>query len=209
MEDSTLAETAISRAIGGTETLVDLAFHTARELLPNAELVYNDYMSWEPGNEKHRAGVLKLLEGFRKRNVPVDALGVQSHIRIDTYDPSTGTGPKQEREWRQFIDEAVGMGYNLLMTEFDVNDQALPADIASRDQSVAAYAKGYLDLMFSYKELKDVLAWGMCDSYSWLQGFEPLRTDGQPKRGSPYDSEFRPKLLHKAIAEAFASAPVR
>lgn len=209
MEDSTLAETAISRAIGGTETLVDLAFHTARELLPNAELVYNDYMSWEPGNEKHRAGVLKLLEGFKKRNVPVDALGIQSHIRIDTYDPSTGTGPKQEREWRQFIDEVVGMGYNLLMTEFDVNDQALPADIASRDQSVAAYAKGYLDLMFSYKELKDVLAWGMCDSYSWLQGFEPLRTDGQPKRGCPYDSEFRPKLLHKAIAEAFASAPVR
>lgn len=209
MEDSTLAETAISRAIGGTETLVDLAFHTARELLPDAELVYNDYMSWEPGNEKHRAGVLKLLEGFKKRNVPVDALGVQSHIRIDTYDPSTSTGPKQEREWRQFIDEVVAMGYNLLMTEFDVNDQALPADIASRDQSVAAYAKGYLDLMFSYKQLKDVLAWGMCDSYSWLQGFEPLRTDGQPKRGCPYDSEFKPKLLHKVIAEAFASAPVR
>lgn len=209
LEDSTLAQTAISRAIGGTETLVDLAFQTARELLPDAELVYNDYMSWEPGNEKHRAGVLKLLEGFKKRDVPVDALGIQSHIRIDTYDPSTGTGPKQEREWRQFLDEVTGMGYHLLMTEFDVNDQALPADIPSRDQSVAAYAKGYLDLMFSYKELKDVLAWGMCDSYSWLQGFQPTRTDGQAKRPCPYDSEFKAKLLYKAVADAFASAPSR
>lgn len=209
LEDSTLAQTALSRAIGGTETLVDLAFHTAREQLPDAELVYNDYMSWEPGNEKHRAGVLKLLEGFKKRNVPVDALGVQSHIRIDTYDPSTGTGPKQEREWRQFIDEVTAMGYHLLMTEFDVNDQALPADIASRDQSVAAYAKGYLDLMFSYPQLKDVLAWGLCDSYSWLQQFQPTRTDGQPKRPCPYDSEFKPKPLHTVLAQAFASAPAR
>lgn len=209
LEDSTLAQTALSRAIGGTETLVDLAFHTAREQLPDAELVYNDYMSWEPGNEKHRAGVLKLLEGFKKRNVPVDALGVQSHIRIDTYDPSTGTGPKQEREWRQFIDEVTAMGYHLLMTEFDVNDQALPADIASRDQSVAAYAKGYLDLMFSYSQLKDVLAWGLCDSYSWLQQFQPTRTDGQPKRPCPYDSEYKPKPLHTVLAQAFASAPAR
>lgn len=32
MEDSTLAQTAISRAIGGTETLVDLAFRTASTL---------------------------------------------------------------------------------------------------------------------------------------------------------------------------------
>lgn len=209
LEDSTLAQTAISRAIGGTETLVDLAFHTAREQLPDAELVYNDYMSWEPGNEKHRAGVLKLLEGFKRRNVPVDALGVQSHIRIDSYDPTTGTGPKQERAWRQFLDDVTGMGYRLLITEFDVNDQALPADVASRDASVAAYAKAYLDLMFSYPQLRDVLAWGMCDSYSWLQQFQPTRTDGQPKRPCPYDSAFRPKPLYTALAAAFASAPER
>jgi endo-1,4-beta-xylanase len=209
LEDSTLAQTAISRAIGGTETLVDLAFRTARAQLPGAELVYNDYMSWEPGNEKHRAGVLKLLEGFKKRGVPVDALGIQSHIRIDSYDPTSGTGPRQEREWRKFLDEVVAMGYDLLITEFDVNDQALPADIASRDASVADYAKGYLDLMFSYPQLTDVLAWGMCDPYSWLQEFKPLRTDGLAKRSCPYDAQFQPKPLHAAIAGAFAQTALR
>jgi endo-1,4-beta-xylanase len=209
LEDSTLAQTAISRAIGGTETLVDLAFRTARAQLPDAQLVYNDYMSWEPGNEKHRAGVIKLLEGFKMRGVPVDALGIQSHIRIDSYDPSTGTEPRQEREWRKFLDEVTGMGYDLLVTEFDVNDQALPANFAARDASVAAYAKGYLDLMFNYTQLKDVLAWGMCDPYSWLQEFKPLRTDGQPKRCCPYDAEFKPKPLYAAIASAFQAAPPR
>ncbi len=209
LEDSTLAQTALSRAIGGTEILVDLAFRTARAQLPNAQLVYNDYMSWEPGNEKHRAGVLKLLEGFKARGVPVDALGIQSHIRIDTYDPSTGTGARQEREWRKFLDDVTAMGYDLLITEFDVNDQALPADIASRDKSIADYAKAYLDVMFSYPQLKDVLAWGMCDSFSWLQEFQPLRTDGQQKRCCPYDSGFRTKPLHSVIAGAFESAKPR
>lgn len=209
MEDSTLAQTAISRAIGGTETLVDLAFRTARAQLPDAQLVYNDYMSWEPGNEKHRAGVLKLLEGFKARGVPVDALGIQSHIRIDTYDPSTGTGPKQEREWRKFLDEVVSMDYDLLITEFDVNDQALLADITSRDRSVADFAKAYFEVMLSYRQLKDVLAWGMCDPYSWLQEFKPLRADGLAKRGCPYDAEFKPKLLHSKLAAAFQAAPAR
>jgi endo-1,4-beta-xylanase len=209
MEDSTLAQTAISRAIGGTETLVDLAFRTAREQLPDAQLVYNDYMSWEPGNEKHRAGVLKLLEGFKARGVPVDALGIQSHIRIDTYEPSSGTGPRQEREWRKFLDEAVAMGYDLLITEFDVNDQALPENITARDRSVADYAKAYLEVMFSYSQLKDVLAWGMCDKYSWLQDFKPLRTDGAQKRSCPYDSEFKAKPLHAEIAAAFRAATGR
>jgi endo-1,4-beta-xylanase len=209
LEDSTLATTALSRAMGGTEALVDLAFHTARAAAPGVELVYNDYMSWEPGNEKHRAGVLKLLAGFKKRGTPVDALGIQSHIRIDTYDPSTGTGPRQEREWRKFIDDVVAMGYKLVITEFDVNDQALPADIAVRDRGVAAYAKSYLDMMLSYKELKDVLLWGMCDSFSWLQNFEPTRGDGELKRPCPYDGSYAPKPLHAAIAAALKAAPVR
>jgi GH35 family endo-1,4-beta-xylanase len=67
-------------------------------------------MSWEHGFEHHRAGVLRLVEGFRKRGTPVDALGIQSHIKI---------GPVDERAWRQFCDEVVGMGYRLLITEFD------------------------------------------------------------------------------------------
>ena len=201
-EDGTLAQTALSQAIGGTETLVDLAFATARRALPDAQLVYNDYMSWEPGNEAHRKGVLKLLEGFRKRGTPVDALGVQSHLIAPLPDAA------RQREWRRFIDTVVGMGYTLLITEFDVRDAALPSDPVARDQSVAACARAYLDMMFSYPQLRDVLVWGMVDAYSWLQGFEP-RADGAATRGNPYDSGFESKQLRSAFAAAFTEAPVR
>jgi len=200
-----LMQTSLSRAMGSAEAVLDLAFHTAREQLPQGELVYNDYMSWEPDHRAHCADVLRLLEGFRKRNVPVDALGIQSHIEVYSIDAASGLGPYDEAGWRRFLDEVVGMGYKLLITEFDVKDKALPGDIALRDAKVAEYAKRYLDLMLEYDQLGDVLAWGMVDRFNWLQGFAP-RDDGQEVRGTPYASDYRAKPLREAIARSFAAA---
>lgn len=195
-------ETSMSRAMGSPEAVLDLAFHTARAELPDAQLVYNDYMSWEPQHLKHCADVLRLLEGFRKRGTPVDALGIQSHIEIFAIDPATGVGPYAEREWRKFLDEVTGMGYRLLITEFDVKDKALSANIAQRDDKVADFARRYFELMLDYApHLDDILAWGMVDRFNWLQGFDPARrADGQEVRGTPYDSQYRAKPLRSAIA---------
>lgn len=201
-------ETSLSRAMGSPEAVLDLAFHTARAQLPKGQLVYNDYMSWEPQHAKHNADVLRLLEGFRKRGTPVDALGIQSHIEMFTIDPATGVGPYAEREWRAFLDEVTGMGYRLLVTEFDVKDKALPGDIATRDAKIADFSRRYFDLMLDYDaHLDDILAWGMVDRFNWLQQFAPSkRADGLEVRGTLYDSAYRPKMLRDAIAAAFAAA---
>lgn len=206
-KDGSIRRTVFSDAMGPEQTL-DVAFHAARAAAPKARLVYNDYMGWEAGNEAHRAGVLKLLEGFRKRGTPVDALGVQSHL--GTEDPAApgSLGSPQEKAWRAFIDEAVGLGYDLLITEFDVNDQRLPAGVAARDAATASVAKAYLDLMLDYRQTREVLAWGMVDKYSWLQGFTP-REDRLAKRVTLYDDAYRPKPLREAVAAAFRSAPAR
>ena len=206
-ETGDLVEIALSRAMGGAQHSVDLAFRTARAQAPNAELVYNDYMSWERGNATHRAGVLRLLEGFRARGVPVDALGVQSHLITDGPDIAAAVA-RQERDWRAFLDEVTGMGYRLLITELDVRDNGLPVDVAARDAAVADYTRAYLEIMVDYPQLRDVLAWGMCDKYSWLQGFDP-RDDGRPRRCCPYDAAFRAKPMHDAIAQVFKAAPTR
>jgi endo-1,4-beta-xylanase len=206
-QDGSIRRTVLSDVMGQEATL-DVAFQTARAFAPKARLVYNDYMGWEAGNEAHRVGVLKLLEGFRKRGTPVDALGVQSHL--GTEDPATpgSLGGPQEKQWRAFIDEATGMGYDLLITEFDVNDRDLPGDVAARDAAGAAVAKAYLDLMLDYRQTKEVLAWGMVDKYSWLQNFTP-RKDGLPKRATLYDDAYKPKPMRGAVAAAFQAAPVR
>ena len=208
-DTGTLRETSLSRAMGGTLPVLDRAFRTARAAAPHAELVYNDYMSWEDGNEKHRAGVLSLLEAFRRRGTPVDTLGVQSHIGL--FQPTTDAGAlarRLEPEWRRFLDRVTAMGYRLIITEFDVRDRGLPAAIGPRDRGVADFARAYLDIMLSYPQLGDVLAWGLSDRYSWLRGFEP-RPDGAVARGCPYDLDLDPKPLRAAMLSALAAATRR
>jgi endo-1,4-beta-xylanase len=53
-----------------------------------------------------------------------------------------------------------------------------------------------------------VLVWGICDRYSWIEGFEP-RSDGAKRRPCPYDLNFNAKPMRTAIADAFAAAPSR
>lgn len=205
--DASLYQTALSHALGGAEPTLDLAFRVARAEAPHAQLVYNDYMSWEVGNDRHRAGVLRLLEGFRKRGTPVDALGVQSHLITPGSDIG-GAISRQQGEWRRFLDAVVAMGYTLLITELDVRDNDLPADTTIRDRAVADYTRGYLDVTLAYPQLRDILVWGMSDRYSWIEGFEP-RADGARRRPTLYDTDFRAKPMRAAVAAALAAAPVR
>ncbi|HVZ99167.1 MAG TPA: endo-1,4-beta-xylanase [Caulobacterales bacterium] len=201
-----LRETVLTRAMG--PEVLDFCFHVAREAAPHAQLVYNDYMGWEAGSANHRAGVLRLLHDFKTRGAPVDALGLQSHIGANRGTPQGSFNPPQEREWRAFLDEVTGMGFDLLITEFDVNDRTITGDIPQRDRAVADYARRYLDITLSYTRVKEVLTWGVVNPKSWLQRFTP-REDGLPLRPLPFDENYEPTPLHAAIAEAFEGAPVR
>ncbi len=180
-----------------------IAFDEARQHLPNMQLVYNDYMGWDSEGAPHRDGVLKLLQWFRDNKVEVNALGLQSHLGTD-HDLKTG----DPVAWKAFLDSVAGMGYDMLITEFDVNDRYVDGNYATRDAVVADTATRYLDLTLSYTQVKDMLCWGIDDKYNWLQGFTP-RKDGARLRPAPYDDDFRPKPLRTAIANAFKNAPAR
>jgi endo-1,4-beta-xylanase len=194
-----LRETKLSQAMGSADAVIELAFRTTRDALPETELVYNDYMGWEQNGAAHRDGVLKLLERLRHKGVPVNALGLQSHIGFDARD---------ERAWSAFLHEVTGMGYQLLITEFDVHDAPLAADVTQRDREVAALGRAYLDATLSFREVNAVLCWGLADNYSWLQRRTP-RADGLPKRPLPFDARYAAKPLFDAMAAAFRAAPSR
>src|SRR5688572_26652276 len=187
-----MRETPLSKALGSPDKVLEIAFHSARATLPRAELIYNDYMGWESDNAPHRDGVLRLLERFRKNRVPVNALGIQGHIGAGNQDSNNNRAfdARDEKAWRKFLEEVTGMGYALLITEFDVHDAPLPADTAARDQTVASFARDFLDVTLSFPQVNAVLCWGLADSYTWLQGRNP-RADGLPKRPTPYDDQLR------------------
>ena len=199
-----LENTPFSKYLGWD--VLDIAFHAAKEAAPHAELVYNDYPSWGPDGT-HRAGILKLIDYAKKKNLPIDALGVQAHIGFPNSGDNAGKS-RDEAAWRKFLDEVAASGTGLLITEFDINDKAAPTEIAARDAAVASLGKAWLDIMLSYPALRYVMMWGLVDQYSWLQEFVP-RADGQPQRCAPYDDAYQPKPLREAIAAAFAAAPTR
>lgn len=205
-----MRETPLSKAIGSPDKVLEICFRAARANLPNTELVYNDYMGWERDNAPHRDGVLKLLERFRKNGVPVNALGLQAHIGAGNQDSNAGRAfdARDERAWRKFLEDVTGMGYTLLITEFDVHDAPLPADFAQRDRAVAALGRAFLDLTLSFTQVNALLCWGLADKYTWLQGRTP-RADGQPKRPTPYDRDFQPKPLRESIAASLRAASPR
>jgi endo-1,4-beta-xylanase len=208
--DGKLRQNALTRSLGAIEQ-IDLAFRLAHEYAPQAQLVYNDYMRGDAGSARHRAGVLALLAELKKRGTPVGALGLQSHIGSwDLSDSGMDKGRAGLQEWRKFLDEVTAMGYGLLITELDVNDRRLPADIAKRDAGVAAATRDYLDVTLSYPRLRDILVWGLADNVSWLQTWdEAPRADKLPMRPTPFDAQLKAKPMRQAIADAIKAAPAR
>lgn len=178
------------------------AFRIARETDPNAKLFYNDYgVEYRyRGMDERRAGVLKLLENLKRNDVPIDGLGIQSHL--------VARLPFDPKLFRRFLAEVAGLGLAVSITEFDVNDFGVEGDIAARDRVIADYARRFLDVALDEKAVRTVMTWGFSNRESWLNTFAPRR-DGQQYRPLPFDVDLKPTPLWTAMAQAFDGAPER
>jgi endo-1,4-beta-xylanase len=185
----------------------DIAFHTAREADPNAVLVYNDY-AFEldtSDQEARRRALLALLDSFKKRNLPIDAIGLQCHMRLDRF-------KFQPQIYRQFLKDIAARGVKILITELDVFDIGAPSDIQERDQAVADCYQRVLEVALDETAVTALVTWGLSDRYSWLTSRSRpnfARPDGLPGRPLPFDEQFQAKPAYRAIAKALAGAPMR
>jgi endo-1,4-beta-xylanase len=183
---------------------LEIAYATAAEADPNALLVYNDYgLDYDQaGDTAKRAAVLKLLRDLKKRNVPVQAFGMQAHLSSreqKNFRPET---------LRRFFGEIAALGLKILITELDVADQSLPSDIEERDRAVAAIYQSYLTAALQEPAVIAVLTWGITDKYTWLSG-QKRRDDGEPVRVLPLDRDYHRKPAWFALANAFDGAGKR
>ncbi len=188
-----LRESFWLKALG--PSYIDLAFHTARQADPAAILVYND-QGCEVGaleNDSFRAAILKFLKRALVRGVPIDALGMQGHLR------AYGSQVDQKK-LHAFLDEVKSLGLRILVTEHDVSDEGGPPDIAARDRAVADASRRFLDVVLDNSATIAVLTWGISDRY--LNG----GFFGPKPRALPLDVELRRKPMWQAIASAFAGA---
>src|ERR1700730_6916938 len=109
-----------------------LAHAAARAADPESRLVLNECgVEYDTSDmDRKRAAVLELLENLRKRDVPVDALGIQAHLSARRY-------PFSEQKLRNYLKRAAAMGLEIQITELDCTDELAPADISERDRIVA------------------------------------------------------------------------
>lgn len=179
-----------------------IAFRAAREADANAILTYNDYdlEQGTPEHERKRQGVLQLLRTLRERRAPIHALGIQSHLRA-------GSNASAWRGLHAFLDQVAALDLEIFVTELDVDDSALPANVSERDRAVGELYRDYLTNVFEHRQVKAVLTWGLTDADSWLNHAKP-RSDGLPQRPLPFDADLKPTLAFNAMRDAMtASSP--
>jgi endo-1,4-beta-xylanase len=183
-------------------TYPDLAFHLAHDADPGARLFVNDDWLEYPQCGEKRAIYLRLIESWLKRGVPVHGFGLEAHLRPDI--------PFDAKPYRKFLADLAALGLIIHVTELDVIDRDLPADVPTRDRMVAETVARYLDVTLDEPAVKAVLTWGLSDQYSDLDlDEEARRPDHLPTRGAPLDSAFRRKLFWLALAHALDHAPTR
>jgi endo-1,4-beta-xylanase len=182
---------------------LELAFTTAVKADPHAKLTYNDYDIEldTPEQSAKRAQVLMLVRRLHARGVPIQALGIQSHLQAN--------GPRPGAGVVSLIRSAADMGLEVYITELDVNTHALPGGPELQDAAVADVYRSYLDLVLREPNVKAVLTWGITDAYTWLNQSKQawaLRPDGARQRPLPFDDDYAPTPAFFAMRDAYDAA---
>jgi endo-1,4-beta-xylanase len=208
-KDEYLRDTPARRAIG--DDYIIKAFEFAHAADPDAELYYNDY-----GNEHAEKceKTIRLVRELRAGGVRLDAVGIQSHLRLD--DPD---GPDR-------LDRAIAAyaaeGVKVMISELDVD--VLPrrvrgADVAARERSGAdpyrrslppevaeAQARFYGRIFRVVLKHPGVVTritfWGTHDGTSWLNFWPVARRTNHPLL---WDRDLEPKPALGAVLDALAT----
>lgn len=180
---------------------LETAFRTAREADPHALLTYNDYGVEYDNTEddQRRFYILQLLQRLKSTGVPLDAVGIQAHIKAVAKD-SIGKG------LRDFMSAIRAMGLKIFVTELDVNEDDIATnDVTVRDKIIADTYTQFLSVAMQEPALKAVLTWGVNDAHTWLNNgpTHKKKQPDRPQRSLPFDNDDQPKPAYFALRESF------
>ena len=187
------------------EGYVARAFRNARRHDAEALLVLNEAQTEtaDDNGRVFRDSLLALLRRLKAEAVPIDAVGLQAHLRSDRrYDYGLFTG---------FLDEIASLGYAIHITELDVNDAVLPASIDKRDAGVSDLYAKFLATVLAHKAVTAVTFWELADHTSWLYYDHLGKASDSRRRPRPLllDQSFEKKPAWHAVAKALTAMPPR
>ena len=173
---------------------LDPFFRHVRTVFPSAKLVINDFgleiaEGWQ---QRKRAYMLRWLEGAVARGVPVDGLGLQSHLMAGK--------PYDHQGMVRFLKAVDRLGLPVHVTELDVDEQHLPASWsrAQKDGAIAWTAAQYLRDLVQHSRLAEVTWWHLRSDLNYIARRDPPAKP-QP---SPYDARSQRLPLYQAAVDA-------
>lgn len=171
---------------------VEIAFRAAARVDPKARLVLNDFNFEEPGpgTAARRKVALDICRRLKDKGIPVHGIGMQAHLYADK--------PLDIDGLQGFMVELGKLDLDVEITELDVIDWKLPADVATRDRAAASLVATFLDAIVSVRRPKAIVTWGLSDRYSWVHETFP-RQDKARARPLPLDADFKPKPMMAVI----------
>jgi endo-1,4-beta-xylanase len=172
---------------------IAMAFKFAHEADPDAILRYNDYGL---ENAAKRQKLKTLIKQLQDQNIPVGAIGTQTHINVSTTFETMD----------QTLTDLETIGLPIHITELDMNaaqggQRGTSADIAGvaarteggivseadRRQS-EAYTGLFKALVKHKNSVKVVTFWGANDAVTWLRNARPLLFDGEDNPKPAFDA---------------------
>lgn len=175
---------------------IEQSFRWAHEADPAALLFYNEGGA-EGMNTKSDA-VYAMVKDFIRRGVPIDGVGLQTHISSLDFDASA---------LAQNIARLTALGLQVHITELDI---ALPIDAAGgfRPEDMQRQAHIYRQVVHACRQnpgCKAVQTWGFTDKYSWI---------GSHSRGTQggallFDNFYKPKGGYTSVLEEITSKAIQ
>jgi endo-1,4-beta-xylanase len=141
------------------------AFIYAHEADPDALLFYNDYD--QEINPAKLNAIIAMVNDFRHRGVPINGLGLQMHINLNT--PLQGI----TNAIKQFA--ATGLKIHIAELDISVNPKSDPNIVYSEDVQAKQSAM-YAFVVQQYKALVPpqqqygITTWNVGDADSWIRG---------------------------------------
>lgn len=178
---------------------LDIAFHAAKAADPDALLVLNCYYVEQdnPDFERTRELTITLLQQLLGRGVPIEAVGIESHL--------DGSAPFGGRAFLAFIQRVRSLGLQVLITELDVDDSKVQGNEQERDRVVAQCYYDYITKVVPVGKTDRIIFWTPSDRWDWLNSMQPAkfhRADGKPHRPGLLDDSLRPKPAMDAVQAA-------
>ncbi len=144
---------------------IENAFVAAREADPEADLYYNDFNI--SGSQAKLDFMLKIIDDFQARGIPIDGVGFQMHINVDA--------PYIEQVRRSFRAVAE-RGLKIKITELDIAVNRNGDDYLSVPMMLEQKER-YQEVVTAYmEEVPDELkagitVWGLVDGETWMLSY--------------------------------------